>query len=82
MAIRRTAVLLGTIGLLVFVPVGTASAEPGSGGCKAFGESVGELAIDLGPQFGANASFVASQLGPQAFPNVVVKPEQEEACQD
>ena len=82
MAIRRAAVLMGTTGLLVFVPVGLASAAPGSGGCQAFGASVAGLAVNLGPQFGANASFVASTLGPQAFPNLVVKPEQDDACPD
>ena len=82
MTIRRPAVLMGTTGLLVFVPVGMASAAPGSGGCQAFGESVAGLAINLGPQFGANASFVASEVGPQAFPNLVVEPEQDAACPD
>ena len=82
MAIRRAAVLMRTTGLLVFVPVGMASAAPGSGGCHDFGLSVAVLAIDLGPQFGANASFVASEVGPQVFPNLVVKPEQDAACPD
>jgi hypothetical protein len=74
--------IVGATGLLILAPAGTASAEPGSGGCQAFGASVATLATSLGAQFGANASFVATNFGPRAFPEMVVQPEQDAACPD
>ncbi|MPV38817.1 hypothetical protein [Georgenia subflava] len=78
---RRTlAVLAMTAGTLI-VTTTTATAAPpdGSAGCAAFGANVSELAQTLGPQFGANASAVATS-GPGAFPEVVVRPEKAALC--
>ena len=74
----RVLVVAGTAGLLALAP-GVASAAPGPGGCKAFGQNVSTLASTLGADFGATASGVASS-GPKAFPTSVVRPEQERFC--
>ena len=74
----RVRVVAGTAGLLALAP-GVASAAPGPGGCKAFGQNVSTLASTLGADFGATASGVASS-GPKAFPTSVVRPEQLERC--
>jgi hypothetical protein len=80
MSRHRACVVVAAAGLLVLVPGTPASADPGTGGCRAFGVSVAYLATSLGPQFGANASFVATTFGPRAFPEMVVHPEQDTAC--
>ena len=82
MTINRAYAVVAAAGLLVLAPGATASAAPGSGGCQAFGQSVAGLATRLGPEFGATASFVATEFGPRAFPERVVQPEQEAACPD
>jgi hypothetical protein len=82
MSVRRLLIVTGTATVLAVAPLTAAGAAPGSGGCKAFGQSVSTLANTVFPkgEFGANASFVASTLGPKAFPTVIVKPEQDIAC--
>lgn len=78
---RRIATVLAAllVALVVVLPANAAEASPG--GCKAFGQNVAGLATGLGAEFGATASFVASSE-PQAFPNLVVKPEQAQLCGD
>jgi len=81
MSVRRLLVVTGTATVLLIAPVTAAGAAPGSGGCKAFGQSVSTLANTVFPkgQFGANASTVATS-GARAFPAIVVHPEQDAAC--
>ena len=76
---RHAVVSLGAALALVLLPAATASAVPGTGGCEAFGRNVANLATTLGPVFGATASSVAKSA-PQAFPELVVRPEQETLC--
>lgn len=74
--------LIGTAAAAVLLTApATASADPGSGGCKAFGQGVSTLANTVFPQgqFGENASTVATS-GPRAFPERIVHPEQDAAC--
>jgi hypothetical protein len=80
MTISRACIVVVATALLALAPGATASATPGSGGCQTFGQSVAGLAASLGPQFGANASSVATRFGPRAFPEMVVHPEQDAAC--
>lgn len=76
---RRTATAL-TLAVAALAVAGPAHAEPLSpGGCKAFGQNVATLGKTLGPVFGDTASGVAKS-GPGAFPENVVKPEQEALC--
>lgn len=76
---RRAPIIVLALAALTLTP-GLASAQPTSGGCAAFGGNVADLAITLGSDFGATASFVATEFGPGAFPNTVVFPEQEDLC--
>lgn len=78
----RTAILtIASVGAALGLS-GQASAqpEPGHASCAEFGDNVAFLATSLGPVFGATASGVASS-GPQAFPTVVVGPEQAVHCE-
>lgn len=75
MSRRRTTLTLAVAAALA---VGApAAADPG--GCQAFGQNVGDLAQMLGGAFGDAASTVASSA-PQAFPTLVVHPEQDALC--
>jgi hypothetical protein len=76
MRTTRVMTTVAATAVLVLAPAGAASAQ---GGCQAFGGNVAGLATLLGPVFGATASGVASS-GPQAFPTLVVHPEQEALC--
>lgn len=80
--VRHVAIATGATGLVIALSATPASAEPPTeGGCQEFGAgNVAVLAQDPDVDFGATASFVASELGPQAFPNIVVFPEQEREC--
>ena len=79
-AMRRT-VALAVVFLGTFTLSAPAQAveEEAPSGCAAFGANVAGLATDLGPVFGETASGVASSA-PQAFPTLVVRPEQERFC--
>lgn len=78
---RRTlAVLAVAAGTLAVTTTSATAAPPsGSAGCAAFGANVSALAGALGPQFGGNASGVATS-GPGAFPELVVRPEKDALC--
>lgn len=75
----RIVLTVGAGGLMALAPVMAASAASESRGCQDFGQNVAGLAQNLGPEFGAIASGVAS-WNPGAFPTVVVHPEQEALC--
>ena len=81
MSVRRALISTAAATLLLTAPATAASADPGSGGCKAFGQSVSTLANTVFPkgQFGENASTVATSE-PGAFPEEIVRPEQDAAC--
>ena len=81
MSARRLLITTGAAALMLTATATAASAEPGSGGCRAFGQSVSTLANTVFPKgkFGDNAATVATS-GPRAFPNEVVHPEQDAAC--
>ncbi|MGY2065601.1 hypothetical protein [Blastococcus sp. SYSU DS0619] len=81
MSVRRPLITTAAATVLLVAPTAAASADPGSGGCKAFGQSVSSLANTVFPrgEFGENARMVATS-GPGAFPAVVVFPEQDAAC--
>ena len=81
MPTRRALIIAGATAVLALSPTGAALADPGSGGCKAFGQSVSTLANTVFPkgEFGENASSAATS-GPGAFPENVVQPEQDAAC--
>ncbi|WP_324273563.1 hypothetical protein [Blastococcus brunescens] len=81
MSVRRPLITTAAAAALLIAPAATASAAPGSGGCKAFGQNVSYLANTMFAkgEFGENARTVATS-GPRAFPNVVVHPEQDAAC--
>ena len=78
----RTAILsIAAAGAALGLGAAGASAQPAPGhtSCADFGANVAFLATWLGPVFGETASMVASS-GPQAFPAVVVGPEQTALC--
>lgn len=52
---------------------------PTGGGCQDFGNFVAFLGTELGSEFGATASGVAT-TGSAVFPNAVVFPEQQQFC--
>jgi hypothetical protein len=79
----RTAILT-IAGLGAALGLGSAEAsaqpEPGHASCAEFGGNVAFLATSLGSVFGDTASTVASS-GPEAFPALVVGPEQAALCE-
>jgi len=75
---RKLAVVVAFVASLV-VAAPAAAVPRSSGGCAAFGGNVAGLATALGADFGAAASSVAT-LRPQAFPDLVVHPEQSALC--
>lgn len=81
MSVRRPLITTAAATVLLVAPATAASADPGSGGCQAFGQHVSFLATTMFPegQFGENARMVATS-GPGAFPAVIVNPEQDAAC--
>jgi len=76
-AVVSAAVL--TTMLTMLLSASAEAAEGAGGGCAAFGANVSGLAIELGGDFGATASSVATS-GPGAFPTLIVHPEQAAAC--
>lgn len=72
------AVAMFLLVLAYAAPAGAAEHRSPSG-CAAFGANVAHLATTLRADFGATASSVAS-LAPEAFPTLVVFPEQAELC--
>jgi hypothetical protein len=80
-SVRRLLITTGAATVLLVAPATAASAEPGTGGCRDFGQSVSSLATTVFPkgQFGGNASSVATSR-PRAFAEIVVHPEQDAAC--
>jgi hypothetical protein len=66
--------------LALAVPAGAAAQPvPEHASCAGFGANVADLARTLGAGFGSTASGVASSA-PGAFPELVVRPEQEALC--
>ncbi len=76
---RTVAVAVVFVGTFAVSAPAHAVEEASTPGCRAFGTNVASLATNLGPAFGATASGVASS-GPQAFPTLVVHPEQVKFC--
>lgn len=81
MSSRRPLITTAAATVLLVAPATAATAAPGSGGCKAFGQSVSHLANTTFAKggFGENARTVATS-GPRAFPDLVVNPEQDASC--
>ncbi|TFV58132.1 hypothetical protein E4P41_13450 [Geodermatophilus sp. DF01-2] len=79
MRARQAVITSAAVGLLVLVPTSVASAAPTPGGCRDFGANVSGLARDPAVDFGGNASGAARAF-PGAFPQLVVRPEQERFC--
>lgn len=78
---RRIVVVAAFLSMLAAAGPANATDHEPPGGCAAFGANVATLATTLRSDFGATASSVASSQ-PQAFPTVVVFPEQAELCPD
>jgi hypothetical protein len=79
---RRTTLIATAAFVALALGASAAAAQPaaGHGSCAEFGANVAFLATTLGPTFGQAASTVASS-GPEAFPTLVVGPEQTLFCE-
>jgi hypothetical protein len=76
-----TLTIAAATGLFALAASAGAAARPvpEHGSCAGFGANVADLARTLGADFGSTASGVASSA-PRAFPELVVRPEQEALC--
>ena len=72
-------VIAVTVGGLLLTAAPAAADPATDGGCQRFGANVASLGQNLGPVFGATASGAARAF-PQAFPTLVVFPEQQALC--